>query len=243
MKLRSLVIAPFMFSIVACGGGGDGDGGGGSTPTVGVEGIEENVFTTNIRNAFPFIRPVTPGAGTDAQRTKRWVVDVDGLIPVKHKNISQAIHAMDAIESKLGTLLFDRNSILNTPDDEVERGIVVSFGTALGGPSGPTPNGCGHVGRVGGATSYDQDWYDDQYHLNGPIQVNIGSDDPNGCTNGANLNEIAIHEFMHALGMGDHFTGFGLGPIYDDNAWNALFNIYNNPVFTLRDDLVITKKF
>ena len=258
--------------LTACGGGGGGDGDGSPrTEIVDEEGIRANIYNTNMAQTFmwpgipyPYhdwdyyptcegneyffkeCEYVEPPSWSDNtyEALKRWDIESEGLIPVKHNDVPEAIYAMDTIEAKLGKLLFDRNSILNTPDEEIERGIIASAGTALGRGDKPDSQACGHVGAVGGSVSMPSElWYDNTGNIFGPLQVNIGSDHPDGCTTGANLKKIAVHEFMHAIGFGAHFEGFGIGPTYDDNAWNALHNLYANQLLTKKEDLQITKKY
>jgi hypothetical protein len=227
--LKKISLITSIFLLVACGGDDDRDG-----PVVDGEGIRENIYITNLSGGFPWWKI--------PDQLKRWVVDVDGLIPVKHNNIPEAIHALEETELKMGMMLFDRNSIMNTPDEDVVRGIVFSFGTAVG-PNGPSRSSCGHVGSIGGGTGWPTDFHNDEGHMRGPLQVNIGSDHPEGCINGADLNRIAVHEVGHALGLGPHFEGFGIGPAYDDNMWNVLYNMYRNAPLTTKDNLVIEKEY
>lgn len=193
----------------------------------------------------PIVRP--PGSDewedTTIDRLKKWDIAGEGLIPVKHNDSDLALQAMDAIESKLGVTLFDRNSIVNVADEDVERGIIISEGTARGSLGDPQPNICGSVHPIKQPIGPEAEWYDEYGVIFGPLVINIGSDDPNGCTQGQDLRQIAIHEFMHSLGMGTHFQGFGIGPIYSDNAWNVLHNIMINHQNTDEFNMIIEKRF
>jgi hypothetical protein len=128
---------------------------------------------------------------------------------------------MDVIEAKMGGMLFDRNSLVNVDDYDVGRGVV-SEGTAVDGLGQIASFICGTVEPLRsnialGGSPDDVDQSYDEYGVNfGPLVIHIGQGDPNGCTNGQDLNEIAVHEFMHTLGMDTHFQGFGIGPIYND---------------------------
>lgn len=182
-------------------------------------------------------------------RLKKWDIASDGLIPVKHNNSQYAHHAMDVIETKMGVMLFDRNSIVNVDYYEVERGLIVSEGTATGMFGGISPSICGTVESrgsqyaLGGENSEDPSWFDENGVIFGPLVIHIGQDDPRGCSQGQDLNEIAVHEFMHALGMDTHFQGFGIGPIYSDDAWNVLHNILINYQYMDEFELNIEKRF
>ncbi|CAA0109860.1 Uncharacterised protein [Zhongshania aliphaticivorans] len=180
---------------------------------------------------------------TTIDRLKKWDIAGEGLIPVKHNDSQYGIHAMDTIEEKVGMTLFDRNSILNVADEDIERGIIISEGTATGGFNQPAGFACGNVHPYDQPYNVRYEWYDEHGVIFGPLMLHIGSDDPHGCTNGANLYDIAVHEMMHALGLGTHFEGFGIGPMFDDNAWNVLHNILTNQQNANEFELVIEKRF
>ena len=110
---------------------------------------------TNLEIFYPWNNPPY-----NQSYLKIWNTPVDGKIPFKNNDISQALYSLDEIKSKLEMELFDRNLIMNTPDEDVERGIVFSAGTALG-PNGPDSQDCSHVGAVGGSVTHLQNWFDD----------------------------------------------------------------------------------
>lgn len=193
----------------------------------------------------PYHRPPSMEGWEDstADRLKKWDIASDGLIPVKHNDVELAIYAMEVIEEKLGIILFDRNSIVNVPDEDIERGLIVSEGTATGQIGGAQSNACGNVEPIAKPINADEEWYDERGVIFGPLVVHLGSDDPAGCTVKIDMKEVAVHEFMHALGMGAHFEGFGIGPIYSDDAWNVLHNIVMNHPNDRDIDLIIEKRF
>ncbi|WP_375585651.1 hypothetical protein [Cyclobacterium xiamenense] len=224
---------------------------------VGPTGILENIKKTNLSDeGFPWYSLQTYGI-YDLIKLKSWNITKDGLIPVKTGGYVLAEQALDTIEKEVGKKLFDRASIANTPDTDIKRGIIVSRGTALGQFGSTTdPNGCGHVSQGVGTTSYPlptftiteqatsgevldyvltDGFYDATGTINTVLYVHIGAA---ACANEINV-DMVIHEFGHALGMGAHFDGFGIGPAIDGNFWNTLHTIYNNPTGTTEDDLVI----
>jgi hypothetical protein len=85
---------------------------------------------------------------------------------------------------------------------------------------------CGHVGALGGGTDYSHDLYNSSGAINGVLQINLGSDQPSGCVAGVS-DDVVIHEFMHGLGPGSHFQGFGEGSAVSSTAWNVLMNLYD----------------
>ena len=228
MKLIGMAL--ILFFLAGCGGDDKNDENHSEDKIVGREGILENLKITNLyESGFPWeSRPETIG------RLKSWDVDSQGLIPVKTNDVAIAEEAMDDIEEKLGRIVFDRESIANVPDGEISRGLIVSLGTALG-PNGVDENSCGHVSGYKDSTAYPPGFYDKSGKINAVLYVHISS---SKCTASQ---EVAVHEFGHALGMGPHFEGFGIGPAINGNFWNVLLNIFNNNVGEEQDLLTINK--
>lgn len=225
MKKTNLLLAASISALLAgCGGGGSD-----SSPVPGPTGIMHNLKSTNLDDLG------SPWAGLAVGKLKLWDVNQNGLIPVKTQNISIAIQALDQIEQELGLVIFDRASISNVADNLVSRGIVVSSDTAIGPDGVIDGNTCGHVSAGIGTTSFPDSFYNSNGNINTVLYVHLSSADCTATTN------IAIHEFGHALGMGPHFEGFGIGPIIDSNFWNVLYNMYNNNVGEIESNLVITQ--
>jgi hypothetical protein len=176
---------------------------------------------------FPWIRGLADG------RTKRWDIEDEGLIPVKLNGSTLAKEAIEEIEAVLHMALFDTASIANVADSMVLRGIIVSEGTALGPNGVVTRNTCGHVSALPETTAYPKDFYDAKGKISTRLYVNLSS---RKCR--ASL-EIAIHEFGHALGLGNHFPGFGSGDAIASSFWNVLYTLYHNEVGALGEDLII----
>lgn len=208
----------------ACGGGNSDN-----SQVEGPEGILKNIKTSNLDgNGFPW-------TGVAVGKLKRWDYMIDGLIPVKTNNVALSEQAMDRIEQEIGLVIFDRTSIENTSDNDVSRGIIVSSGTAIGPGGVVNENTCGMVSSGVGTTSFPSNFYNSSGNINTVLYVHLSS---SGCTSSLN---VAIHEFGHALVMGAHFEGFGIGDAIDNNFWNTLYNIYNNNVGTTESNLVISQ--
>jgi hypothetical protein len=224
MKKTNLLLAALISALLAgCGGGSD------SNPVLGPTGIMNNLKSTNLdESGSPWVRLAVG-------KLKLWDVNQNGLIPVKTKNISIAIQALDQIEQELGVVIFDRTSVSNVTDNLVSRGIIVSSDTAIGPGGVVDSNACGHVSAGIGTTSFPASFYNSNGNINTVLYVHLSSA---GCTATTN---IAIHEFGHALGMGPHFAGFGIGDAIDSNFWNVLYNMYNNNVGEIESNLVITQ--
>lgn len=215
-RLYLLII--FVLLITACNGGSD----------QGTADVIRNLQKTNLDSShFPWTR------GLADDRTKRWDIKRDGLIPVKFNGSALAREAVDEMGAVLHMSIFDKDSIDNLPDDRIDRGIIISEGTAIGPNGVITRYTCGHVSAAPETTDYPKDFYDANGRINTKLYVNLSS---RKCA--ASL-EIAIHEFGHALGLGDHFPGFGSGDAISPPFWQALYTLYNNDVGTFRDDLDI----
>lgn len=151
--------------------------------------------------------------------------DACGKIAVQTHDDREILAALDAIESAVGRVIFDRKSIGRRPESEIERGILVSYGTATRFPSSTS---CGEVTRenapLEAGVLENGVW-------TGVLTVHLGAP---GC--GYDFS-IVIHEFGHALGMHAHFKGFGHGPAWNSNAWNVLYSIYNSPIGASREQI------
>jgi hypothetical protein len=190
--------------------------------------VMRNLQKTNLYSSqFPWIYGVADG------KTKRWDIEHDGLIPVKLNGSALAQDAIEKIESFLQMPIFDTTSIANLSDERITRGIIVSEGTTVGPNGAITKYTCGNVSALPDTTDYPQNFYDANGNINTRLYVNLSS---KKCA--ASL-EITIHEFGHALGLGDHFPGFGSGDIISPSFWQVLYTLYHNKVGTSAEDLQI----
>lgn len=203
-------------------GGGHNDAPVASSPAV-VLGF---VNSTNICNCgFPW------GADYDGQ-LKRWSIP----IPVKTNGDARAVTAMDAIEAKLGMVIFDRTSIENTPDGSITRGIIFSKGTAYSPPGTPPANNCGNVASAPNQGGYPATFLIPQGEISTTLYANLDSPIAGGCIASP---DVVIHEFGHAMGMGPHFQGFGIGSAISPDFWSVLDTIYSNPIGTTLANILV----
>ena len=194
----------------------------------GATNVMRDFQKTNLdSNRFPWIAGLADG------KTKRWDIEHDGLIPVKFNGSTLGEAATDEIEAVLHMSIFDTTSIADLPDDMITRGIILSEGTAIGPNGMITKSTCGHVSALPETTNYPKDFYDANGNINTRLYVNLSS---KKCT--ASL-EIVIHEFGHALGLGNHFSGFGSGDAVSPSFWQVLYILYHNEVGTSEKDLQI----
>ena len=195
----------------------------------GISEVTRNLKQTNLSSSrFPWKWGVADG------RLKRWDIEREGLIPVKLNGSTLARKAIVQIEAILGMSLFDTTSIADLPDNRIARGIIISEGTAVGPRGAVDRYTCGNVSSLPGRTDYPESFYDPEGRINTRLYVNLSSEK---CTASP---DIAIHEIGHALGLGNHFPGFGMGEAISPSFWQVLYVLYSNDVGTFADDVEIT---
>lgn len=179
--------------------------------------VDQLLFQTNL-DSKPW-----PWDGVANGVRKKW----NTPIPVKTNGISRAETALDRIEAKIGRKIFDRDLIANLPDSDIKRGIVVTEGTAA--EPKMSKDTCGNVGRAPGKYDYPKNFLNNNTGvIDSVLFVNLGSNLCDDKKRGKTESDIAVHEFGHALGLGPHFEGFGIGPIISDDFWSVLVKLYND---------------
>ncbi|MFA0356926.1 hypothetical protein AB4525_08405 [Vibrio breoganii] len=174
------------------------------------------------------------------------------LIPVyfREKEDDRFTKAMDQIEDLVGFKMFNRMGVVDIhipeygADTDVshlptEWGFILSQGTV-----GPSPiqfcvRGTVAAGPyINSASSYIVSHSDFgimrpalSYGANQNFSwINLdsveGARDDIRCSSTA-TQDVAIHEFGHALGMRNHFDGFGVGPAWGKNAERVLKTMYS----------------
>ncbi len=158
-------------------------------------------------------------------------------IPVKTNDDERAGKAMDAIECRLGLVVFDRESIENTCDELITRGLIFSWGTAVAPKEVEPENNCGNVSRAPCATDYPQSFVNSEGEISTVLYVNL---DSKHCTASP---EVVIHELGHAMGLGQHFQGFSGddGRAISPDFWSVLATLYGNQIGTSRADLTVER--
>ncbi|MBY5992850.1 hypothetical protein [Ferrimonas balearica] len=148
------------------------------------------------------------------------------------------VRAMDKAEALVGYKLFDRRGVIELDisnwfdidysDLPTEWGFIWSQGTTGGNcSSGTVSRGPWSMSLVGNLANPQQGLV---RNLPGEFTwINIDGDEENaqeGCTVIAS-DEVTLHELGHALGMKNHFRGFGDGAAFDANAERVLRTMYN----------------
>lgn len=165
--------------------------------------------------------------------TKRWNLP----IPVKDNGDDRARIAMDKLESRLGITLFDRLSIQLTPNVHITKGIVFSQGTAFIPPTETNLNACcANVAAGPNVGNYPSNFFDRTTGvIDTVLYVNL---DNEGCIASG---DIVIHELGHAIGLGPHFEGFGLGAPISGLFYLSLKTLYSNQPGTAAKNLTVTR--
>lgn len=231
--------------VVACGGGSDnssptGSPSTGPQPSAGLTSpsdaqVVSLVQATNI--------DFVPGANGRPAGTWRWS-DTPGrhitvYIPTPAAGDATAqdyaakvSSSVALINTKLAGLL-----VLDTTNTLPASGkfIQVSYGTSYVLP-GSTDYAAYCANVATGPSTGSMIMPDNQNGIfSNTVFINLG----NGRCNVTQ--EIVTHEFGHALGLANHFDGFGTNDTSSTAFWDVLATLYSNPQSTLAPNLVVKR--
>lgn len=235
---QTIALLSLSMLLSACGGGGDDKSAGGApAPNQSAAEIDAQIVANLKSSNIDFV----PGANGRPAGTWRWPGTPERHIsvyipPPTPGNATEADYAAKAAAS-----VAQINTKLS--------GLLVLDAVASAPASG-------NYIRVGYGTSYvpsgSADW--NSYCANVATGPNIGSmvmpDAANGIySNPVFINlgnghcsvtqEIVTHEFGHALGLANHYQGFGQGPETQSSFWDVLATLYGNPPSTPATNLVV----
>ncbi|WP_321890710.1 hypothetical protein [Paraburkholderia tropica] len=199
--------------------------------------------------------------GVDGVHSYRWNIERDGLIPILDTSgRPELTTALNNLESAVGKTLFNRLPATTNPTS-VTRGIV--FNNQTPPTQGSTePNNCGEV--YANTQNMFGLWVDPTYSIDPPLAsdwqaevdssplidprttFNVDVDFSNG--NCAPMEPLVEHELLHALGLTNHFDGFGQGSsgncngaLCTDRAYPVLKTLYANPPMTVISSMAIAR--
>ena len=188
--------------------------------------VRDALDSTNLNGAtFPWPQRFSAG-----QFLKRWIalpITVDLRLVADDEHRKLAIAAIDEVELHLKPVGLPRALFMFGGLSVGEPGLVFSFGTAAAPEKVPQKHNCGNVSAGPHSTAYPPGFLKLTGEISAQFFINVGSPHNDGCKPSR---DIAIHEIGHALGLGDHFQGFGEGPIISDLFWCVLETLYANPI-------------
>ncbi|MGR5063550.1 hypothetical protein [Photobacterium sp. DNB22_13_2] len=163
-------------------------------------------------------------------------------------------YALNKAEEIIGYQMFDRKGVISLEIDiddpffeidysgvPTDWGFIWSQGTSAGSCSSGTVSSGPNLNQLV-SYSIDSNYGIEQTKWgSGYAWINLDSSNPDpNCTTVAS-NEVSLHELAHALGMINHFDGFGDGAAFNKNAERVLRNMYSkqNPAGQPFDSLNI----
>ncbi|WP_234775348.1 hypothetical protein [Paraburkholderia tropica] len=203
-----------------------------------------------------------PFKGTvDGQHSYRWNIERDGLIPILDTSgRPELTMALNNLEAAAGKTLFIRLPSTTNPA-QLERGVIFNNQTP---PTQGTsePNNCGQL--YANRQNLFSEWVDPTYSIDPPLasdwQAEVDSGpliDPRTTfnvdvdfsnANCAPFEPLLEHELLHALGLTNHFDGFGEGSggncngaLCTDRAYPVLKTLYANPTMTVISSMTIAR--
>lgn len=162
-------------------------------------------------------------------------------------------YALNKAEEIIGYQLFDRKGVISLEFDDnpffdidysdlpTDWGFIWSQGTTAGSCSSGTVSRAPYSNSIVSYAVGNDYGIDKTKWSGGYAWINLDSANPDpNCTTVAS-NEVSLHELAHALGMNNHFAGFGNGAAFNKNAERVLRNMYSkqNPAGQPFDSLNI----
>lgn len=218
----------------ACGGGGESDGpNAGANQTVTDAQIVASIQSSNI-DFGPGGNGRPPGTwrwlGTPARHVTVYIPPPAATSASEQDYANKAATSVSLINARLSGLL-----VLDISNSVPASGnyIHISYGTSFV-PPGSTDYlaYCANVSTAPNQGSMIMPGVDNGI-LSSPVFINLG----NGHCDVTQA--IVTHEFGHALGLANHFPGFGVGIDVPALFWDVLATLYSNPQSTTAGNLVV----
>lgn len=224
-----------MALLSACGGGGGGSSNSSTTSVSSEATIKSLLSSSNTSNTY---FPWNDSAYTACSgKTKRWNLPIEVRAPFASTS-ARATTAMNTIESKLGYTVFNRSNLSTAPGGGFV-GIVFSDAGQSYIPPGQTPvSGSTYEANVSAGPNLGN-WpsavLDANCAISTALYINL---DNSTFTAGA---DVTVHEFGHALGLGEHFSGFGNGAAISKDFWDVLATLYGTNAGTTGSTVTVTR--
>jgi hypothetical protein len=197
----------------------------------------------------------------DGLHSHHWNIERDGLIPfLDTSNSATVTPALNNLEAAAGRTLFNRLPA-SANAASVTRGIIFNNATPPTA-SASEPNNCGQL--YANRQNIFSQWADTTYSIHPPLAAdwqaevdsspliaprptfNVDVDFSNA--NCAPFEPLVEHELVHALGLTNHFDGFGQGSggncngaICTDRTYPVLKTLYANPPMTVISNMTIAR--
>lgn len=240
MKFSFMAATLFTVALSACGGGNSGSGNSNNQPTVTTASDTEiiaNLKSSNIDFFSNFISLQKPAG------TWRWLSTPNRHVLVyipapTNGNTTEQDYANKVNNAIVQINMKLRNVLVLEPvsvKPANENFIQISYGTSYV-PLGSTnyQGFCANVSE--GPSIGNMIQPNSEYGIaSNPVFVNLG----NGHCDVTQ--DIVTHEFGHALGLANHFKGFGTGDAISPAFWDVLATLYGNPQSTTAQNLIIRR--
>lgn len=237
--LALFVMGFFIATLTACGGGGGGGGGSdnGNNQSNNVTATDSEVVAYLKSSNIDFLSVNrTPGTwrwpSTSTQHVLVYIPTPTTGNATEQDYAVKTQNSIIQINSKLtGLVIIDAVSTKPSSGQYIQ----VSYGTSYV-PAGSTNYSgyCANVSTGPNIGNVIQPSSSNGINTN-PVYLNLG----NGYCDVTQ--DIVTHEFAHALGLANHFNGFGNGPAISTAFWDVLATLYGNPQATTATNIIVKR--
>ncbi|WP_230408111.1 hypothetical protein [Undibacterium baiyunense] len=240
MRFSFMTATLFAVALSACGGGNSGSGNSNNQPTATTASNTEII--TNLKSSnIDFFSILTwlqkpPGTwrwlSTPSQHVLVYIPAPTNGNTTEQDYANKVNNAIVQINTKLRNVLVLEPVSVKPANVSF---IQISYGTSYV-PPGTTnyQDYCANVSE--GPSIGNMILPNSEYGIkSNPVFVNLG----NGHCDVTQ--DIVTHEFGHALGLANHFKGFGIGDAISPAFWDVLATLYGNPQSTTAQNLIVRR--
>lgn len=240
--MRQVACISLFFAIITtltgCGGGGGSDSpnnGNNQSMTASATDAEvigyvksSNIdFLTTNRPAGTWRWPSTP-----TQHVPVYIPNPTAGNSTEQEYQTKAQNSVVLINNKLsGLLILEAINTIPSSGNYIQ----VSYGTSYVPPGSTNYSGfCANVATGPSVGNVIQPNSSNGIRSS-PVYLNLG----NGHCDVTQ--DIVTHEFGHALGLANHFNGFGIGDAMSTAFWDVLATLYGNPQSTIASNIIVKR--